>query len=178
MFSRQLTVGAAAVLLSPRTAAAETKDERDRFPSFGYLRLHIGPQILVPTRIIVIGTGFNREIGINLLLPLENENRASLINPPLARRFKDAVPIGDAFLVGKSIIVNASVPVQAGDLRVSDGSISFRVNSKKLGRPLDGPVPVLGGVPMIGQLFRRRDDTKLKRNLLVKLTPGILDYTE
>jgi type II secretory pathway component GspD/PulD (secretin) len=31
---------------------------------------------------------------------------------------------------------------------------------------------------MIGQLFRRRDDTKLKRNLLVKLTPGILDYTE
>ena len=39
-------------------------------------------------------------------------------------------------------------------------------------------VPLLGDIPILGALFRRKEDTKLERNLLIFITPHVLETAE
>ena len=63
----------------------------------------------------------------------------------------------------------ASMRVWDGQTVVLGGMVSETVNTVK------GQVPVLGSLPMVGGLFRSESKTTAKKNLLVFITPTLID---
>jgi general secretion pathway protein D len=79
--------------------------------------------------------------------------------------------VGDPTLVGPTTTIrSASTAVAArdGQTVVIGGLLSDTVRATERG------VPYLGRIPVLGQLFRRSDDRRVKTNLLVFLTPHII----
>jgi general secretion pathway protein D len=65
--------------------------------------------------------------------------------------------------------MSSAVNVRDGETLVLGGLISERILTMK-----DG-VPVLGDLPLLGRLFRSESKNTQKRNLLVFITPTIID---
>ncbi|MCB1181975.1 hypothetical protein KDM41_00940 [bacterium] len=74
------------------------------------------------------------------------------------------------------VIINTSesdtrVLVENGETAIIAGLI------RKIDSKLDSGVPVLMDIPLIGSLFRHRSDTKVSRELVIFVTPTIVDDT-
>jgi general secretion pathway protein D len=65
--------------------------------------------------------------------------------------------------------VNTCVRVWDGQTVVLGGMVSETVNTLK------DKVPVLGDIPLVGRLFRSESKTIAKKNLLVFITPTLID---
>ena len=79
--------------------------------------------------------------------------------------------VGDPRLVGPTTTVRSASTVVAarnGQTIVIGGLISDTVRSNESG------VPFLSDVPVLGNLFRRTDDRRVKTNLLAFLTPHVI----
>jgi general secretion pathway protein D len=82
-----------------------------------------------------------------------------------------ATDVGDPTLVGPTTTVRSASTVIAahdGQTVVIGGLISDTIRNTLSG------VPFLSEVPVLGQLFRRTDDRRVKTNLLVFLTPHVV----
>jgi len=71
--------------------------------------------------------------------------------------------------VFRSCQITSQVNVQDGQTLVLGGLVSERIVTMK------GSVPVLGDLPLLGPLFRSESKNTRKRNLLVFITPTIID---
>jgi len=81
--------------------------------------------------------------------------------------------VGDPNLVGPTTTIrSASTEIAArdGQTIVIGGLLSDTIRSSERG------VPYLSRLPVLGQLFRRNDDLRMKTNLLVFLTPHVIAY--
>jgi general secretion pathway protein D len=80
-------------------------------------------------------------------------------------------PAGDPTLVGPTTTIRSastSVSARDGQTVVIGGLLSDTIRSSRRA------VPFLGRMPVLGALFRRDDDRRVKTNLLVFLTPHII----
>lgn len=80
--------------------------------------------------------------------------------------------LGTAVLLAQRQLTSGQIRVRDGQTLVLSGIIqeSDRVESSK--------VPILGDIPILGALFRRTNRTNERRELIVLLTPDVLDDSD
>jgi hypothetical protein len=76
--------------------------------------------------------------------------------------------VSSADLITNKRTITTKVMVEDGGLIVLGGLISDQVNEQK------SQVPLLGSIPILGELFKTRSTTKTKTNLMVFIRPRIL----
>jgi len=113
----------------------------------------------------------NREkVGIKLKVkPQINEGNA--VKLEISQEVSNVVPSANAASQGPTLNtreIKTSVLVEDGQVLVLGGLIDDKLDEGA------SKVPLLGDVPILGNLFRYRNTTKLKRNLMVFLHPVIL----
>lgn len=95
--------------------------------------------------------------GDSVILKIEQESSS------LAQGVAGAVD-----LITNKRTINTKVMVEDGGIIVLGGLIDDQVNQQQ------SRVPILGSIPLIGELFRTRSGSKSKRNLMVFIRPTIL----
>jgi general secretion pathway protein D len=110
------------------------------------------------------------DIGIKLKVkPQINEGNA--VKLEISQEVSNVVPTATALTQGPTTnkrAIKTNVLVENGQILVLGGLIDDKVDESAQ------KVPLLGDVPLLGNLFRYRNTTKLKRNLMVFLHPVIL----
>jgi len=110
------------------------------------------------------------DVGIKLKVkPQINEGNA--VKLEIAQEVSSVVPSAAANIQGPTTnkrSIKTKVLVENGQILVLGGLIDESLNESAQ------KVPVLGDVPLLGNLFRYRDTSRLKRNLMVFLHPVIL----
>jgi general secretion pathway protein D len=116
-------------------------------------------------------TTVNREsIGVKLTItPQINEGGDSLLLD-ISQEISSlaASSAGAVDLITNQRIVETTVIVDDGTIIVLGGLIEDRLTES------DQKVPVLGSIPIVGNLFRTRGTNKVKTNLLIFIRPQIL----
>ena len=111
-----------------------------------------------------------QDVGITLKVkPQINEGNAVKLD--IAQEVSNVVPSANAATQGPTTnkrAIKTNVLVEDGQILVLGGLIDDQLNETAQ------KVPLLGDVPLLGNLFRYRSTTKLKRNLMVFLHPVIL----
>ncbi len=117
-------------------------------------------------------TTINREEVGNILkiTPQINEGNSVLLK--VAQEASSVAPssqqVSDNDLITNKRTITTKVMVEDGGLIVLGGLISDQVNEQK------SQVPLLGSIPILGELFKTRSTTKTKTNLMVFIRPRIL----
>ena len=110
------------------------------------------------------------DVGIKLKVkPQINEGNA--VKLEIAQEVSSVVPSANAATQGPTTnkrSIKTRVLVENGQVLVLGGLIDENLNENAQ------KVPLLGDIPLLGNLFRYRGTTKLKRNLMVFLHPVIL----
>ncbi|MDS4020842.1 MAG: type II secretion system secretin GspD [Candidatus Competibacter sp.] len=110
------------------------------------------------------------DVGIKLKVkPQINEGNA--VKLEISQEVSAVVPSANAATQGPTTTkrsIKTKVLVENGQVLVLGGLIDDKLDESAL------KVPLLGDVPLLGNLFRYRGTTKLKRNLMVFLHPVIL----
>ena len=94
---------------------------------------------------------------IKLKIKLESSSVAS-----------DTGSVGTASLVTNKRTINNTVNVASGQVLVIGGLTDDNSNESK------SQVPLLGSIPVIGELFKSRNVSRTKRNLMVFIHPTVL----
>lgn len=110
------------------------------------------------------------KVGIQLKVkPQINEGNA--VKLEIAQEVSNVVPSANAATQGPTLNtreIKTKVLVEDGQILVLGGLIDEKLDESAQ------KVPLLGDVPLLGNLFRYRNTSKLKRNLMVFLHPVIL----
>lgn len=110
------------------------------------------------------------DIGIKLKVkPQINEGNA--VKLEISQEVSNVVPSANASTQGPTTnkrAIKTNVLVENGQILVLGGLIDDKLDESAQ------KVPLLGDMPVLGNLFRYRNTTKLKRNLMVFLHPVIL----
>ncbi len=110
------------------------------------------------------------DVGIKLKVkPQINEGNA--VKLEIQQEVSSVVPSANAATQGPTTnkrSIKTSVMVEDGQVLILGGLIDDKLDESAQ------KVPLLGDVPLLGNLFRYRSTTKLKRNLMVFLHPVIL----
>ena len=122
-------------------------------------------------------SGFqDKEYGNRLIvLPQVNkDNYITLsVKPEISSKVGDATFTFASAVVTSPIIdtrsLESKVIIKSGDTLAVGGLVQDQVNKS------DVKVPILGDVPLIGYLFRHESNARQKRNLMIFVTPTILD---
>lgn len=155
------------------TPSIVTLDHQEAEISVGQEVPFVGGEFTTP---IVGGNQVNpfrtierREVGLRLTVtPHVNEGDAIVLDIDKEVSSLAPRPAGAVDLVTNKRTLRTSVLVPDGNLLVLGGLIDEDVASTVQ------KVPGLGDVPVLGNLFRSRSSTKLRRNLMVFLRPQIL----
>ncbi|MFO7640859.1 MAG: type II secretion system secretin GspD [Candidatus Competibacteraceae bacterium] len=111
-----------------------------------------------------------QDVGITLKVkPQINEGNA--VKLEIVQEVSNVVPTATALTQGPTTnkrAIKTSVLVEDGQILVLGGLIDDQLSESAQ------KVPLLGDVPLLGNLFRYRNTTKLRRNLMVFLHPVIL----
>ena len=110
------------------------------------------------------------DVGIKLKVkPQINEGDA--VKLEIAQEVSNVVPTANAATQGPTTnkrSIKTNVLVENGQILVLGGLIDDKIDESAQ------KVPLLGDIPLLGNLFRYRNTSKLKRNLMVFLHPVIL----
>ncbi len=111
-----------------------------------------------------------QDVGITLKVkPQINEGNA--VKLEIAQEVSNVVPSANSATQGPTTnkrAIKTNVLVEDGQILVLGGLIDDQLTETAQ------KVPLLGDIPLLGNLFRYRNTTKLKRNLMVFLHPVIL----
>ena len=109
-----------------------------------------------------------RDVGINLKVkPQINEGDAIQLN--IEQEISSVLPSAQAIdTVTSKRTLKTTVLVEDGKILVLGGLIDEQESAS------EQRVPLLGSIPIIGQLFRYDTESKTKRNLMVFIKPSIL----
>jgi len=161
------------LLSNPRIVTADNVEANIKIT-----RLQPVPQLNFneQTATAVFGGFEDKEYGNTLtVLPQVNkDNYVTLtIKPEISNRVTDAVFTFADAVVSSPIIdtrsLESKVIIKSGDTLAVGGLMQDEVTKN------DVKVPVLGDVPLVGYLFRHESNIRTKRNLLIFVTPTILD---
>ncbi len=110
------------------------------------------------------------DVGIKLKVkPQINEGNA--VKLEISQEVSNVVPSANAATQGPTLNtrnIKTNVLVEDGQILVLGGLIDDQLNETAQ------KIPLLGDIPLLGNLFRYRNTAKLKRNLMVFLHPVIL----
>ena len=110
-----------------------------------------------------------QEVGTILkITPQINESNAIRLKIEQESSSLAAGAAGAVDLITNKRTISTSVIVEDGGIIVLGGLISDEL------RENDARVPVLGSIPIVGNLFRSRSTSKMKTNLMVFIRPKIL----
>ncbi len=145
--------------------------------------LRIGDQVPIATQQAVDTTSINtvvntielKDTGIILtVVPRVNDSGRVILD--IEQEVSDVVPTTTSGIDSPTIRqrkVNTTVVVKDGDSLALGGLIQQRDSVTK------SQVPVLGDVPVVGNLFRHKQDTKTRTELLILITPHVVrDFQE
>jgi type IV pilus secretin PilQ/predicted competence protein len=95
------------------------------------------------------------------------------VKPEISNKVRDETFIFAGAAVSSPVIdtrtLESNVLIKSGDTLAIGGLLQDEVNKART------KVPLLGDVPVIGYLFQSRNNARTKRNLLVFVTPTIID---
>lgn len=123
-------------------------------------------------------TGSQDKIFGNTLLVRPSVNKDNFVTlsvkPEISNKVGDEFfPVGDGLSIKSPVIdtrsVESNVLIRSGDTLALGGLMQDEVRKSRT------KVPVMGDVPVLGYLFQSRTNERVKRNLLVFVTPTILD---
>jgi type II secretory pathway component GspD/PulD (secretin) len=128
------------------------------------------------TATAVFGGFTNKEYG-NTLIVLPQVNKDNYITlsvkPEISSKVGDSAFTFAGAVVTSPIIdtrsLESKVIIKSGDTLAVGGLMQDQVNKSEV------KIPILGDVPLVGYLFRHEGNTRQKRNLLIFVTPTILD---
>jgi type IV pilus secretin PilQ/predicted competence protein len=128
------------------------------------------------TATAVFGGFQDKKFG-NTLLVLPSVNKDNFITltvkPEISNKVGDATFIFAGATVNSPIIdtraLESNVLIKSGDTLAIGGLLQDEVTKART------KVPLVGDVPLLGYLFQNRANTRTKRNLLVFVTPTIID---
>ena len=112
-----------------------------------------------------------RDIGLRLTVT-PRVNTEGLITMEVEQEISNVSAVnvqGAADLITDERRITATVQVNSGKIIVIGGLIQDDIFKT------DQRVPLLGDIPVLGNLFKRRQDNKVKTNLMVFLRPKIID---
>src|SRR5207237_6658726 len=106
---------------------------------------------------------------------INNENFITLsVKPEISNKVNDFHFQFNGADVTSPIIdkrsLDSNVLIKSGDTLAIGGLISDQVSKSKT------KVPLLGDIPVIGYAFQSHDNERHKRNLLIFVTPTIIDH--
>ncbi|MGB7250266.1 MAG: secretin and TonB N-terminal domain-containing protein [Phormidesmis sp.] len=128
---------------------------------------------------ILTTTSFEKaDAGLNLQVQIERIDDNGFVNLSVAPSISaptDTFNVGDAgtaILLAERQLTSGQIRVRDGQTLVLSGIIqeSDRVSSSK--------IPILGDIPLLGALFRSTNRTNERRELIVLLTPQVLDDSD
>lgn len=178
MKRRDFTAGLATSAIAGPVLANIREDGSNRFPSFAYMRFATRSRPIIPVRLVVISDNFAQEIGIGGKLPIFNQKSVGIFNRPMIRQFRGGVDVGDVGLVGKDIVVRTNLEMPPKKVFIADSEIGFRIDFDNAAKDVESTVPWIGDIPLIGKLFRKRNDRNAGDGALIRVTPQILTYSE
>ena len=117
------------------------------------------------------------DVGLNLQVQIDQIDDNGFINLSISPSI--SAPVSEFNTGAGSVILLARRQLNSGQVRVRDGQTlvlsgiiqeSDRVTSSK--------VPILGDIPLLGALFRSTNRNEERRELIVLLTPEILDDSD
>ena len=181
--SHLLAAGAAGTLLPARPALAndEPGGNNDRnsneFAGHGRIELRTDSQVILPVKLILHLRDTAEQFGIDLrpTLPRRNENRIGLLTPTLRQQFRGAREIGGLRLWGNTLIASVEGTLMPDVLHVLNGSTSFLIRTQRLASADTTRLPALGGLPYLGRIFRQAGSNRTRDEVLIFVTPTILD---
>lgn len=181
--SRLLAAGAAGNLFAtgPAMANDEPKSGGDRnsngFAGHGRVELRTINQVIIPVKLILVLRESAEQFGIDLRLnmPRRNENRVGLLTPTLGRQFRGAREVGGIRLWGNSLIATVDNTLMPDVLHLLNRSVSFLIRTARLARTDATRLPALGTLPYLGRIFHQNIASRESDELLVFVTPTILD---
>ncbi|PTW61048.1 type II secretion system protein D (GspD) [Breoghania corrubedonensis] len=145
--------------------------------------LRIGDQVPIATQQAIDTTSINtvvntielKDTGIILtVVPRVNDSGRVILD--IEQEVSDVVKTTTSGIDSPTIRqrkVNTTVVVKDGDSLALGGLIQQRAEVTK------SQVPVLGDVPLVGNLFRHKDDTQKRTELLILITPHVVrDFQE
>jgi type IV pilus secretin PilQ/predicted competence protein len=98
------------------------------------------------------------------------------VKPEISNKVGDqlfSIPGGSGGTVASPIIdtrsLDSNVLIKSGDTLAIGGLLQDEVSKSRT------KVPIVGDIPFLGYLFQSRQNTRVKRNLLVFVTPTIID---
>jgi len=109
-------------------------------------------------------------LSLNVLPRVAKEDRRiyMLINFQLQSQTGNA-PAGSSLPPTSTQQASTEVNVASGETAVIGGMVRQSVTST------EGKVPVLGDIPLLGMLFRFKSDSKVKREVIIFITPSIVE---
>ncbi|MEL6554312.1 MAG: AMIN domain-containing protein [Cyanobacteria bacterium J06621_11] len=117
------------------------------------------------------------DAGLNLQIQIDRIDDNGFVNLAVAPSISaptGSFSVGDdiATLLAKRELTSGQVRVRDGQTLVLSGIIqeSDRVNTRK--------VPILGDIPLLGALFRSSTNESIRRELIVLLTPEVIDDSD
>ena len=113
------------------------------------------------------------QVGVSLTItPQINEGDSILLSIAQEISNISASSSGAVDLITNERTIDTTVIVNDGDILVLGGLLEDQL------RESDQRVPVLGNIPLLGNLFKSKKTTKVKTNLMVFIRPKILDTDE
>ncbi|WP_240518763.1 AMIN domain-containing protein [Leptolyngbya sp. BC1307] len=127
----------------------------------------------------LLTTSFEKEdAGLNLQVQIDRIDDNGFVNLAVAPSISaptDTFQVGDA---GTAILL-AKRQLTSGQIRVRDGqTLVLSGIIQESDRTTTSKVPILGDIPILGALFRSTNRTNERRELIVLLTPQIIDDSD
>ncbi len=113
------------------------------------------------------------QVGVSLTItPQINEGDSILLDISQEISNISASATGAVDLITNERTIDTTVIVNDGDILVLGGLLEDQI------RETDQRVPILGNIPLFGNLFKSKKTSKVKTNLMVFIRPKILDTAE
>jgi type IV pilus assembly protein PilQ len=128
------------------------------------------------TATAVFGGFQDKKFGNTLLVrpSVNKDNFITLaVKPEISNKVGDATFIFAGATVASPVIdtrtLDSNVLIKSGDTLAIGGLLQDEVTKRR------SKVPIMGDIPILGSLFQERLNDRIKRNLLVFVTPTIID---
>ncbi len=128
------------------------------------------------TATAVFGGFQDKKFGNTLLVrpSVNKDNFITLaVKPEISNKVADATFVFAGATVSSPIIdtrtLDSNVLIRSGDTLAIGGLLQDEVTKRR------NKVPIMGDIPILGSLFQERLNERVKRNLLVFVTPTIID---
>ncbi len=164
----QVTSGNAKILTDPTLIVQEGQEAKIALTSEVYGGIRITPTLREP---------IIKEAGLTLIVKVERIDDNGFVSLSVAPTV--SAPAGTVSTTDGEIGLRSGRSLQSGLLRLRDGQtliLSGIIQDQD--RTTVTKLPILGDIPLLGALFRKSNRTNERREVIVLMTPQVMDDSE